>query len=47
MTTRDANEGVASFVERGTPEYRGYGQKYETSGRHRRVEAVERRGRPA
>ncbi|WSI53024.1 enoyl-CoA hydratase-related protein [Streptomyces cyaneofuscatus] len=24
MTTRDANEGVASFVERRTPEYRGY-----------------------
>ncbi|MFJ7086922.1 enoyl-CoA hydratase/isomerase family protein [Streptomyces griseus] len=24
MTTRDANEGVASFVERRSPEYRGY-----------------------
>ncbi|TQK45264.1 2-(1,2-epoxy-1,2-dihydrophenyl)acetyl-CoA isomerase [Streptomyces sp. SLBN-118] len=24
MTTRDANEGVASFVERRTPEYRGF-----------------------
>ncbi|MFF2698683.1 enoyl-CoA hydratase/isomerase family protein [Streptomyces cyaneofuscatus] len=24
MTTRDANEGVASFVERRTPEYRGH-----------------------
>ena len=23
MTTRDANEGVASFVERRTPQYRG------------------------
>ncbi|WP_326707712.1 enoyl-CoA hydratase/isomerase family protein [Streptomyces cyaneofuscatus] len=24
MTTRDANEGVASFIERRTPEYRGF-----------------------